>query len=84
MEERRNQPRTRSLKSASITFSNRAAAVDCVVRNASDGGACLQIESPIGIPDQFDLVLSSDGETKPCRVVWRKVQRLGIAFGSAH
>jgi hypothetical protein len=47
------------LKGAQITFARRTAAIDCVVRDLSDGGACLKVFSPIGIPDTFELRLDS-------------------------
>jgi hypothetical protein len=55
------QARCRVLKGAHITFKGHWAAIDCVVRNLSDRGACLKVESPIGIPDSFDLVLGGPG-----------------------
>jgi hypothetical protein len=77
--ERRQAQRHRTLKAGSISF-NRAGGVDCRVRNLSAAGACLEVASQIGIPDQFVLVIDSDQMTKPCHVVWRKATRLGIAF----
>jgi hypothetical protein len=47
-------------------------AIDCVVRNLSERGACLKVESPVGIPETFDLVLEGDDIVRPCRVVWQK------------
>jgi len=45
-----------------------------VVRNLSDGGACLKVASPIEIPDTFDLVLDADS-VRHCRVAWRKAMQ---------
>ena len=60
-QERRNEARRRrrALKRARITFKGRRATIDCTVLNLSDLGACLKVESPIGIPDTFDLVLDN-------------------------
>jgi hypothetical protein len=46
-QERRNEARRRALKRASITFKGRRATIDCMVRNLSDRGACLNVESSI-------------------------------------
>jgi hypothetical protein len=54
--------------------------IDCSVRNVSNTGAALDVTSPIGIPDQFALVLPGEGLPMPCHVVWRKQRRLGVAF----
>jgi hypothetical protein len=38
------------------------------------------VPSPVGIPDNFDLVVSSDALRFACRLVWRKAARIGIRF----
>jgi PilZ domain len=76
---RQNEARHRVLKEAQIVFKGHEAVINCVVRNLSDGGACLKVESPIGIPDSFDLVLDHAFVGK-CRVTWRKATQIGIKF----
>jgi hypothetical protein len=68
------------INEARIAFNNHATTMDCVVRNLSDGGACLNVESPLGIPDSFDLLLD-DACARHCRVTWRKATQIGVAFG---
>lgn len=79
MDERRKVQRHRTLKAGSITF-NRNAGVDCRVRNLSPVGACLEVTSQIGIPDEFLLVVESDHVKMPCHVIWRTATRLGVEF----
>ena len=74
----RKTPRRRVLKLGRISFGG--AAIDCTVRNLSERGAALDVASPIGIPDTFILVLESEHDQRPCRVVWRKESRIGVAF----
>ncbi len=78
--EHRNVARHPALKGAHIAFKGRGATIDCGVRNLSDRGACLNVESPIGIPDSFDLVLD-DACVRHCRVTWRKATQIGVEFG---
>jgi hypothetical protein len=78
MDEQRKSQRRRALKGATIAFGR--AAIDCVVRNLSKTGACLEIVSPIGIPDEFTLVIPSDKVKQQCQVVWRTTQRIGVSF----
>jgi len=59
---------------------NCTASIDCCVRNLSPLGACLQVESPVGIPDDFVLVIGSDHAAHPCHVIWRIGTRLGVEF----
>jgi hypothetical protein len=54
--------------------------IDCLVRNISDSGANLEVESQIGIPNSFDLVIDTEHSNHHCHVVWRKARRIGIAF----
>ena len=56
---RRKVQRHRTLKAGSISF-NRAGGVDCRVRDLSPAGACLEVASQIGIPDEFVLVVDVD------------------------
>jgi hypothetical protein len=79
MSDKRYAPRKRILKAGKIDFG--WGAIDCVVRNISETGASLEVESPVGIPDRFDLVILVDRSRQPARVVWRKEKRLGVRFG---
>jgi hypothetical protein len=80
MAERRRDLRQRTYKAARISFNDKRAAIDCVVKNLSAQGACLQVASPIGIPDAFDLVFDSDHSARPCQVIWRKERQIGVEF----
>ncbi len=71
--------RRRVLKNARIVFKNRAVTIDCVVRNMPDRGVCLKVESPMGIPDSFDLALEPPS-VRNCRAVWRKATEIGVEF----
>jgi hypothetical protein len=81
MDERRKVQRHRTLKAGSITF-NRDGGLDCRVRNLSPAGACLEVASQVGIPDDFVLVVEVDHVRAPCHVIWRTATRLGVAFGA--
>jgi hypothetical protein len=80
MDERRRPPaRQRTFKSGTIVF-NRAGGITGVVRNLSPTGAMLEVESVIGIPDEFTLLIEVDHFKRPCHVVWRRPTRLGVQF----
>ena len=59
---------------------NGAGGISCTIRNMSELGACLAVESPLGIPDVFDLVLKTDGSRYSCNVAWRSEKQIGVAF----
>jgi hypothetical protein len=51
-----------------------------MVRNISPAGACIEVESPLGIPDAFTLVIESDNLMRRCHIGWRNEKRIGVAF----
>jgi hypothetical protein len=79
MDEKRKILRRRTLKAGHIAF-NRAGTIDCRVRNLSPLGACLEVASQSGIPDEFVLVIESDHVKQPCHVIWRTATRMGVEF----
>lgn len=81
-EERRKIARHRTLKAGSISF-NRAAGIDCRIRNLSPAGACLEVASQVGIPENFELVIEHDHFRSACHVIWRTATRLGVEFRDA-
>ena len=78
MSEHRIAPRKRVLKAGTIEFGG--GTIDCTVRNLSETGAALSVESPVGIPSEFNLIVAADDVNRTCRVVWRKENRIGITF----
>ena len=78
MVEQRHSPRSRVLKAGQIRFGE--SAVDCLIRNISATGACLELRSPLWFPDSFVLAMTSDGSARACTIVWRKDGRIGVAF----
>jgi len=82
MEERRKVTRHRTLKAGSISLIG-AGRIDCRVRNMSTAGAMLEVASPLGIPDDFVLVIEHDHLKQPCHVRWRTTARLGVEFRAA-
>jgi hypothetical protein len=77
-DESRRAARHRVLKAGVISFGG--AAITCTVRNLSDTGASLEVASPIGIPQEFTLVMEVEQRQHPCKVVWRKEKRIGVHF----
>jgi hypothetical protein len=76
----RKAPRARVLRGGVISFHCLGATIECTVRNLSDTGACLMVTSPVGIPNDFDLVLDREKVSHRCRVVWRRANKIGVEF----
>src|SRR6185437_4286255 len=66
--------------SGKIIFNNKRSVIDCLIRDLSDSGACLQINSAIGIPEQFELQIYGTRNLRSCRMAWVTDTRLGIEF----
>jgi len=82
MEERRKKLRHRTFKAGNISF-NRDGGISCWVRNLSPIGACLEVASPLGVPEDFVLEIGSSHTRQPCHVIWRTGTRLGVEFRAA-
>ena len=80
MENRREEARARTLKGAKAVFNDGNSVVDCVIRDLSEGGARLKVETAIGFPDHFTLVMESQRARRNCRVIWRSANEIGVTF----
>ncbi|QAU38799.1 PilZ domain-containing protein [Bradyrhizobium guangdongense] len=78
MIEQRATQRHRVFKGGTISFENRGIA--CTVRNISEGGAAIEIDTPLTLPQSFTLSITCDGFVRNCRAVWRNERRIGLAF----
>jgi hypothetical protein len=79
MLERRRCSRRQVLKSGLIVrTSGNGPTIECVVRNISDLGACLQISVAYDL--SMDLILVMGDSRHSIRVVWRTKDRSGVAY----
>ena len=53
---------------------------DCIIRSISGYGAALDIAADKKIPDEFTLTVIPDVGLRRCVVLWRKEQRIAVAF----
>lgn len=82
-DESRRSPRRRILKGATIVFGNGNFTRKCLVKNLSETGALLEMESSDGVPNQFRLVFEDKSQDRVCDVAWRTTKRLGVKFGDS-
>lgn len=78
MIEKRASQRHRVFKGGTITFEN--GGIACTVRNMSAGGAAIDLDAPVMLPQSFKLSIARDRFARHCRTVWRSDKRLGLAF----
>jgi hypothetical protein len=55
-------------------------AIECLIRNMSKTGACLEVASSLGIPDTFTLLIRPEIIKRLCCVAWRDGKRIGVRF----
>jgi diguanylate cyclase (GGDEF)-like protein len=80
VDERRASHRARTWRGGKVLFNNRRSVLDCTIRNLSPEGACLQVESLVGVPPAFDLLIDGEQAPRPCRLVWQSDHRAGVEF----
>ncbi|MGH6712973.1 MAG: PilZ domain-containing protein [Bradyrhizobium sp.] len=78
MDEKRQTARQRTLKAGAIEFNG--GGISCTLRNLSKAGAALEVVSPLGIPQKFNLFIEADNARRKCAVVWRRERRIGVVF----
>jgi PilZ domain-containing protein len=79
MIERRQYSRVETGEPARILCNYRSV-LACTIRDISTGGACLELDPTIAIPEKFDLIPGRGHDPRACRVVWRFSDRVGVAF----
>jgi len=80
VQERRASHRSRTLRGGKILFNDRRSVLDCAVRNLSPEGACLQVESLVGVPAAFELLIDGEEAPRLCRLAWHSHDRAGVEF----
>ena len=80
MVERRVKLRARAAVPGRAVFAIATTEVPCVVLDFSAEGACLTFAEGVAPPRSFDLHIGLDPEPCTVRVVWRRPDRLGVAF----
>ena len=79
-EDRRNVTRTRIVRSAKIIAPRRSSVIHCTVQNITSSGARLKVANTYGMPETFELTFEHGRTRRPCRVMWRTNDELGVAF----
>ena len=54
--------------------------MDCVVRNLSDGGACVELDASAKLPKEMNLTIVRKGRSFLATMIWRQANRVGLAF----
>lgn len=82
--ERRSRPRRRTLLAARLYSGNPAITISCGIRNLSDTGAQIELESPTYLRPPFRLLMVKDGTIHEADLVWSWGKTLGFSFTATH
>ena len=74
----RTKPQGRISKTAKILFGPKAPVLGCTLIDYSAGGACLQLDKHVDLPQRFEVLYGTT--KKRCRLVWKRGLRIGVAF----
>jgi hypothetical protein len=53
--------------------------IPCTVRNLSESGACLRVQTTAGIPSEF-IFLTASVPARTCKTIWRDDTKIGVKF----
>jgi hypothetical protein len=80
MQDRRKNLRGKVFLGGVAGINERGSTMDCVVRNVSDAGACVEIDQGAKLPDEINLTIPHKGRSFLGRLIWRHADRVGLAF----
>ncbi len=79
MRDRRRERRKRVLKEGKLMLTEWVS-VRCMVRDISPGGARLEFDGPVDLPNAFHLCLVTADLTIPAVPAWQRRDEAGIRF----
>ena len=80
MPDRRQSVRDKVLYGGVAEINERSSTMDCVVRNISERGACVELESAGTLPGEMNLTIARKGRSFLARLIWRQANKVGLAF----
>jgi GGDEF domain-containing protein len=79
-EERRGGARKPVHKRAKFFLDHLNASVECIILDVSRSGARIRVNDSLALPDEFDLLLTYQGERQRVRLRWRRQKEIGVEF----
>jgi hypothetical protein len=80
MLDRRQTIRSKVFLGGVAEINERGSTMDCVVRNVSEAGACVEIDQGAKLPEEINLTIPRKGRSFLARLIWRHANRVGLAF----
>jgi PilZ domain len=80
MQDRRQIVRDKVIYGGVAETGQHGTTMDCVVRNFSDQGACIELDRGTRLPDQVNLAVARKSRSYLAEVIWRQANMVGLAF----
>jgi hypothetical protein len=80
MQDRRQSGREKVYFGGVAEINERGSTMDCVVRDFSDRGACVEIDATAQLPEKLTLNIPRKGHLYLADLIWRHANRVGVAF----
>jgi hypothetical protein len=80
MQDRRERGRDKVFLGGVARLNEGGSTMDCVVRNISENGACVELPSSARLPQQMNLTIGQKGRSVLAEMIWRQANRVGLAF----
>jgi hypothetical protein len=79
MQDRRHSVRDKVLLGG-VAKIDENSTMDCVVRNFSESGACVEFDASAKLPKEMNLTITRKGRSFIATMIWRQANRVGLAF----
>ena len=80
MQDRRQSVRDKVLYGGVAETNERRSTLDCVVRNISERGACVELDPAVKLPQELNLTITRKGRSFLAQLIWRQANKVGLAF----
>jgi hypothetical protein len=80
MLDRRQSARDRVILGSVASINDRGSTMDCVVRNISEGGLCVEFEETAKLPDEMRVTIAQKDCSFFARTMWRRAGKVGLQF----
>ncbi len=80
LNERRSTPRSRVFFGGEILIDSDLRPVECHVKNVSNAGANVVVQSGQLLPDRFDLIIRKTNQKHRVVVSWSNGRQLGVTY----
>src|ERR1700755_1126546 len=80
MQDRRERVRDKVLLGGVAEVNDRGSTMDCVVRNFSETGACVEFDASARLPESMHVAIARKGRSFLADIIWRQANRVGLAF----